>query len=65
MTTIKTEIVPTKMGYEVWYSLNDGNLQLDTVHPTMDEAVRFTASLKAHYSFYNQITKGLKSKSGE
>ena len=65
MTTIKTKVVPTKMGFEVWYSLNDGEMQLDTVHSTMDEAVKFTVSLKAHYNFVNMITKRLKVKSGE
>lgn len=64
MTTIKTQVITSKMGYEIWYSLNDGPLEFDSVHETMDEAVKFTVSLNSHYNFVNMITGKLRLRSG-
>ena len=57
MTTIKTQIIPTKMGYEVWYSLDGGqSMELHSVHKTMDLAVKETVILKGHYTLLEKIT---------
>lgn len=67
MTTIKTQVITSKEGYEIWFTLDGGQtMELDSVHPTMEEAVRMVNALQSHYNFVNMITKNLKkSKSGE
>jgi hypothetical protein len=64
MTTIKTQVITSKMGYEIWYSLDGGPIQFHSVHETMDEAVKFTVSLNSHYNFVNMITGKLRLRSG-
>jgi hypothetical protein len=64
MTTIKTEVITSKEGYEIWYSLDGGPIQFDSVHDTMDEAIKMTVSLKSHYNFVNMITGKLRLRSG-
>jgi hypothetical protein len=58
MSTIKTQVIPTKMGYEVWYSLDGGQtMELHSTHKTMDNAVKETVSLKGHYTLLEKITR--------
>jgi hypothetical protein len=41
-------------------------MELDSVHPTMEEAMKMVTTLHSHYNFVNMITKKLKkSRSGE
>lgn len=57
MSTIKTEVIPTKKGFEVWYSLDGGQtMELHSVHKSIDLAIKETTILKGHYTLLEKIT---------
>ena len=58
MSTIRTEVIPSRKGYEVWYSLDGGQtMELHSVHKTIDLATKETIILKGHYTLLEKLTQ--------